>query len=191
MSTYNTSEFKKGLKVLIDNEPYLMIETEFMKPGKGQAVYRTRLKNLIRGNVIDRTYRSGDKIDAADVTEETLQYLYNDSKNWFFMNPETFEQLSIPKDNLEDAYKWLKDGATVETIFWGDRAISVEAPKHVELQVTYCEPAARGNTATNVQKPATLETGAEITVPSFINIGDVVKVDTRTGEYIERASKSS
>ena len=190
MSTYNTSEFKKGLKVLIDNEPYLMIETEFMKPGKGQAVYRTRLKNLIRGNVIDRTYRSGDKIDAADVTEETLQYLYNDSKNWFFMNPETFEQLSIPKDNLEDAYKWLKDGATVETIFWGDRAISVEAPKHVELGVTYCEPAARGNTATNVQKPATLETGAEITVPSFINIGDVVKVDTRTGEYIERASKS-
>jgi elongation factor P len=190
MGTYNTSEFKKGLKVLIDNEPYLMIDTEFMKPGKGQAVYRTRLKNMIRGNVIDRTYRSGDKIDSADVSEETLQYLYNDSKNWFFMNPESFEQYSIPKDNLLDAHKWLKDGATVEVIFWAERAISVEAPKHVELEVTYCEPGARGNTATNVQKPATLETGAEISVPAFINIGDTVKVDTRTGEYIERASKS-
>jgi elongation factor P len=191
MGSYNTSEFKKGLKVLIDNEPYLMIDTEFMKPGKGSGVYRTKLKNLIRGNVIDRTYRSGDKIDSADVTEETLQYLYNDSKSWFFMNPESFEQYSIPKENLLDANKWLKDGTTVEVVFWGERPISVEAPKHVELQVTYCEPAARGNTASgNVQKPATLETGAEVFVPAFINNGDVVKVDTRTGEYIERVSKS-
>jgi len=190
MSTYNTSDFKKGLKVLIDNEPYLMVDTEFMKPGKGQAVYRTRLKNLIRGNVIDRTYRSGDKIDAADVTEETLEYLYNDSKNWVFMNPESYEQHSIPKEMVEDARLWLKEGTPVEVIFWGERAIAVEAPKHVVLEVKYCEPAARGNTATNVQKPATLETGAEITVPSFINIGDLVKVDTRTHEYIERSTKS-
>ena len=190
MGSYNTSEFKKGLKVIIDNEPYLMVDTEFMKPGKGQAVYRTKLKNLVRGNVIDRTYRSGDKIDSADVTEESLQYLYNDSRNWFFMNPETFEQYSIPKDNVEEAAKWLKDGTIVEVMFWGDRAISVDAPKHVELKVAYCEPTARGNTATNVQKPAKLESGADITVPAFINIGDVVKVDTRTGEYIERVTKS-
>ncbi|HZN58901.1 MAG TPA: elongation factor P [Planctomycetota bacterium] len=190
MSTYNTSEFRKGLKVLIDGEPYLMIDTEFMKPGKGQAVYRTRLKNLVRGNVIDRTYRSGDKIDGADVAEATLQYLYNDSRNWVFMNQETFEQFTIPKENLNDSEKWLKDGALVEVTLWNDQPITVEAPKHVELAVTYCEPGARGNTATNVQKPAKLETGAEIGVPFFINIGDVVKVDTRTGEYIERVSKS-
>jgi len=190
MGTYNTSEFKKGLKVIIDNEPYLMIDTEFMKPGKGQAVYRVKLKNLVRGNVIDRTYRSGDKIDSADVEEETLQYLYNDSKNWFFMNPETFEQYTIHKENLDDAHLWIKEGSTVEVTFWGDEPITVTAPKHVELEIKYCEPTARGNTATNVQKPATLETGAEISVPAFINIGDVVKVDTRTHEYIERVTKS-
>ena len=167
-----------------------MTDTEFMKPGKGQAVYRVKLKNLVRGNVIDRTYRSGDKIDGADVTEETLNYLYNDSKNWFFMNPETFEQYSIPKDNLDEAHLWLKENSTVDVTFWAERAIAVEAPKHVELAVKYCEPAARGNTATNVLKSATLETGAVVNVPAFINIGDVVKVDTRTHEYIERVAKS-
>lgn len=190
MSTYTTSEFKKGLKVLLDGEPYLMIDTEFMKPGKGQAVYRVKLKNLVRGNVLDRTYRSGDKLDAADVSEETLQYLYNDSKNWVFMNPETFEQYSLPKDTLDDAHLWLKDGSSVDVTFWGDKPLTVSAPKHVELEVTYCEPAARGNTATNVLKSAKLETGAEVSVPAFINIGDTIKVDTRTHEYIERVSKS-
>jgi elongation factor P len=190
MGTYSTSDFRKGLKVLLDNEPYLMIENEFMKPGKGQAVYRVKLKNLIRGNVLDRTYRSGDKIESADVTEETLQYLYNDSNSWFFMNQETFEQYPIDKDILEDAHLFLKEGMEVGVTFWGERAISITPPKHVELEVTYCEPGARGNTATNVQKPATLETGAEVSVPAFINIGDVVKVDTRTHEYVERVTKS-
>ncbi|MBI4601858.1 MAG: elongation factor P [Planctomycetes bacterium] len=190
MASYNTSEFRKGLKVLIDNEPYLMIDMEFMKPGKGQAVYRTKLKNLLRGNVIDRNYRSGDSIDAAEIEEHSAQYLYNDSKNWFFMNPESFEQFSISKEILGDLVKFLKDGTTVEVMLWNGRAISIEPPKSVDLQVTYTEPAARGNTATNVQKSATVETGAEVFVPAFINIGDVVKVDTRTGEYIERAAKS-
>ncbi|MCI0652384.1 MAG: elongation factor P [Planctomycetes bacterium] len=187
---YNVGDLKKGLKVLLDNEPYLIIETDFMKPGKGQAVYRTKLRNLIRGNVIERTYRSGDKLDAADVTEMTLEYMYNDSKNWFFMNMQTFEQFTVPKDGLNDANYWLKEGAVTQVTFWGERAITVEAPKHVELEVTYCEPAARGNTATNVQKAARLETGVEIQVPAFINTGDIVKVDTRTSEYIERISKS-
>jgi elongation factor P len=190
MSTYSTSEFRKGIKVTIDNEPYLMVETEFMKPGKGQAVYRVRLKNLLRGNVIDRTYRSGDKVDGADVTEESLQYLYNDAKTWFFMNQETYEQHSIAKEVIEEAVPYIKDGMSVDVTFWGDKPISVTPPKHVELEVTYCEPAARGNTATNVLKPAKLETGAEVNVPAFINIGDVVKIDTRTHEYIERVSKS-
>jgi elongation factor P len=188
MSTYNTSEFKKGLKVLVDNEPYLMIDTEFMKPGKGQAVYRTRLKNLIRGNVIDRTYRSGDKIDAADVTEHSLQYLYNDSRLWYFMDTESYEQYQIEKEALGGGHIYLKENATIDGIFWNGRPITIDPPSHVQLAVTYCEPGARGNTATNVLKAATLETGAEVGVPIFINIGDVVKVDTRTGEYVERVS---
>lgn len=190
MASYNTSEFRKGLKVLIDNEPYLMTDMEFMKPGKGQAVYRTRLKNLLRGNVIDRNYRSGDSIEAAEVEEATVQYLYNDSRNWFFMNQETFEQYQIEKSLLGDAVKWLKDGMDVEVTFWDSKPISVEPPKNVELVVSYTEPAARGNTATNVHKPAKLETGAEVNVPAFINIGDVVKINTQTGEYVERVSKS-
>ncbi len=190
MVSYSTSDLRKGLKVLIDNEPYLIIETEFMKPGKGQAVYRTKMKNLLRGTVIDRTYRSGDRVDSADVSEASLEYLYNDSKYWYFMNPENYEQLAVGKDNLEDAHKWLKEGMSVDVVFWGERPISVLPPNHVELEVTYCEPVARGNTATNVQKSATLETGAEISVPAFIQIGDRVKVDTRTGQYIERASRS-
>lgn len=190
MAVYNTSEFKKGLKVLIDGEPWLMVETEFMKPGKGQAVYRVKLKNLIRGNVVDRTYRSGDSIEAADVTEAALQYMYNDSKNWYFMNQETYEQYAIPKEVLADAALFLKEGMQVDVTFWGDRPIAVSLPKHVELEVTYCEPAARGNTATNVQKPATLETGIQINVPAFVNVGDIVRVDTRTHEYVERISKS-
>ena len=191
MPSYNTSEFKKGLKVLIDNEPHLMVDTEFMKPGKGQAVYRTKLKNLIRGTVIDRTYRSGDKIDAADVSEGVFEYLYNDSKNWYFMNTESFEQFAVSKELVEDAARWLKSGMAVEVMLWGERAIAVNPPKLVNLELTYCEPAARGNTATNVLKKATLETGAVVNVPAFINIGDVIRVDTQTGEYIERATKSA
>ncbi len=191
MATYNTSQFKKGIKVLIDNEPYLMVETEFMKPGKGQAVYRTKLKNLLRGNVLDRTYRSGDKIDAADVSESRLQYLYNDSKTWYFMDPESFEQYELGRDMLADSYNWLKDGTMVDVVFWNERPISVTPPNHVVLEITYCEPGARGNTATNVMKPATLETGAEVGVPLFINQGDFIKVDTRTGEYVERVKVKS
>ena len=186
--SYSTSEFRKGLKVLIDGEPYLMVESEFMKPGKGSAVYRTKLKHLLRGNVLDRTYRSGDRIEGADVAESKLQYLYNDSKQWHFMDEESYEQYAINKEQLGDAYKYLKENERVDVVFWNGQPISVSPPNHVELQITYCEPGAKGNTATNVQKSATVETGAEISVPIFVNIGDVVKIDTRTGEYIGRVS---
>lgn len=187
-TTYNTSEFRKGLKVLIEGEPYLMIDTEFMKPGKGNAVYRTKLKNLLRGNVLDKTYRGGEKIEAADVSDTTLMYLYNDSTQWHFMDEESFEQYGVDKDVLGDSHRWLKDNTKVDVTFWNGQIITVTPPNHVELKVTYCEPGARGNTATNVLKPATLETGAEIGVPIFVNIGDVAKVDTRTGEYVGRVS---
>lgn len=186
MGTYNTSEFKKGLKVLLDGEPYLMVDTEFRKPGKGQAVYTVKLKNLLRGNVLERNYRSGDKIESADVSEARLQYLYNDSRNWVFMDPQSYEQYEVSKDGLGGDERWLKENESVDVVFWNGRPISVTPPNHVVLEVTYCEPGAKGNTATNVQKPATLETDAEIGVPIFINIGDRVKVDTRTGQYIER-----
>lgn len=190
MAVYDTSEFRKGIRVELDGEPYLVIESEFMKPGKGQAVYRLKCKNLIRGNVVDRTYRSGDKIPAADVEEHSLQYLYNDSSNWHFMDPQTFEQYAIARESLGDAWQYLIDGMTVDVVFWNGKPITVSPPNHVELKVTYCEPAARGNTATNVQKPAQVETGIEVGVPAFINIGDVVKIDTRTGQYVERVKKA-
>jgi elongation factor P len=188
--TYNTSEFKKGLKVELDGEPYLMIEMEFMKPGKGQAVYRAKLKNLISGRVIDRNYRSGETLGAAEVEELSLQYLYHDATQWHFMDPESFEQHALRKEQLDDAWKWLVDETRVSVMFWNHQPISVTPPNHVELKITYTEPGARGNTATNVQKAATVETGTEISVPFFINIGDVVRVDTRTGEYVERVTKS-
>ncbi len=191
MASYNTSQFKKGLKVLLDNEPYVMVDTEFRKPGKGQAVYTIKLKNLLRGNLLERNYRSGDKIEAADVSETKLQYLYNDSKNWVFMDPDSYDQYEVQKDNLGGDERWLKENENVDVVFWNGQPISVRPPNQVVLGVTYCEPGAKGNTATNVQKPATLETGAEIGVPIFINIGDHVRVDTRTGEYVERVNVTS
>lgn len=186
MATYNAGDFKKSLKVIIDNEPYLIVEADFVKPGKGQALYKCRLKNLLRGTLVDRTFRSGDRLEAADVREESWQYLYNDGQTWVFMHPENFEQVSIPLDIVGDARFWIKDEMLVAVTFWNDRAIAVTPPNHIELVVTYSEPAARGNTATNVTKPVTLETGLEINVPLFINTGDVLKIDTRTREYIER-----
>jgi elongation factor P len=190
MTSYNAGEFKKGLKVIVDNEPYLMVETEFVKPGKGQALYRIKLKNLLRGNIVDRTFRSGDKLDEADVHIDIMQYLYNDSKNWMFMHQETYEQVSVPLEVIGDARFWIKEESDVDVTFYGDKAIAVTPPNHVELKVVYCEPAVRGNTATNVQKPVKLESGAEVTVPLFINQGDIIKIDTRTHEYIERVSQS-
>lgn len=187
---YNTSDFRKGLRVELDGEPYLVVVSEFRKPGKGQAVYTLKLKNLLHGNVIDRTYRSGDKIKAADVEEHTLQYLYNDSTNWHFMDPESFEQYSLAKDQLDNVWPWLVDDTKVEAVFWNGTPITVTPPNHVVLKVDFCEPGAKGNTATNVQKPAKLQTGVEVSVPFFINIGDAVKVDTRTGEYVERVEKA-
>ena len=189
MATYSTSDFKKGLKVELDGEPFLMVEMDFMKPGKGQAVYRAKLKSLITGRIVDRNYRSGDTIDAAEVSEFSVQYLYHDPSGYHFMHPESYEQYQLTEDQVGDAAKWLIDETKVDVVFWNDRPITVTAPKQLELKITYTEPAAKGNTATNVQKPATVETGAEITVPAFINIGDVVKVDTREAKYVERVSK--
>ena len=190
MASYSTSDFRKGLKVQLDREPYLIIEMEFMKPGKGQAVYKCKFRNLISGRILDKNYRSGDSIEAADVTEQSVQYLYQDGTYFHFMDPESYEQYELTKEQIGDVAKWLVEEMVCEVVFWDGSAITVTPPAHVELKVAYTEPGAKGNSTGNVQKPATLHTGAEIMVPTFINLDDVVRIDTRTGEYVERVTKS-
>jgi elongation factor P len=187
--TYNTSQFKKGLKVQLDGDPYLMVECNFVKPGKGQALYKCKLRNLLRGTLLDRTYKSGDSIEAADIEEIQTQFLYRQGDQFFFMNTENFEQYELTKDQVDEAWKYLKDGMTCSMVLFNNNPIAVTPPNHVVLKVTYCEPAVRGNTATNVTKPAKVETGAEMSVPNFVETNDLIKIDTRTGEYIERVKE--
>lgn len=186
MASYHTSDFRKGIKVEIDGDPYLMVECNFVKPGKGQAIYKCKLKHLLRGSVIDRNFKSDDSLPGADVRDEEMQFLYRNGETFVFMDTETFEQPELTAEQVGDAGQWLKDGLMCNITFYNDKPISVSPPNHLVLEVVYTEPGARGNTATNVSKPAKLETGAQVNVPIFINQGDKIKVDTRTGEYIER-----
>ena len=186
MASYNTSDLRKGLKIQLDGDPFLMLECNFVKPGKGQALYKCRLKNLIRGTVIDRTYKSGDSVEAADVEEIDAQFLYKQGEKFCFMDNESYEQYELTKDQVDDAWKYIKEGMVCGMVLFNGQPLSVTPPNHVVLQVEYCEPAVRGNTATNLNKPVRLETGAEINCPAFIAIGEMLKIDTRTGEYIER-----
>lgn len=187
MSTYSTNEFRKGLKIQIDGVPFQMIEMNFRKPGKGTALYECKLKNLLRGTVTDRTYKAGQTLEAADVSEFTAQYLYRQSSSFVFMKNDDYEQFELTEEQVGDFWKFLKEGMDCQLVVFNDQPIAVTPPNHVILQVEYCEPTAKGNTATNVQKPVKLETGAEILAPAFINIGDYLRVDTRTGDYIERS----
>ena len=186
MGTYKTSDFRKGLKVQIDGEPWQMTEMNFVKPGKGNALYKCRLKNLIRGTTLDRVYKGGDTLEAADVEEIEVQYLYKAGETFVFMDNTSFEQYELTADQVDDAWKFLKDGMACSMVLWNDNPITMSPPNHIEVKVEYCDPGVRGDTATNVTKPAKVETGAEFLVPAFIKIGDVVRIDTRTGEYIER-----
>jgi len=189
VATYNTSEFRKGLKVQLDGDPYLMIECNFVKPGKGQALYKCKLKNLIRNTVIDRTYKSGDTIEAADVEEIEAQYLYRQGDTFVFMSNETYDQYELSAEQMDENWKYLKEGMVCSMLLFNNNPIAVTPPNHVVLKVEYCEPGARGNTATNVTKPVKVETGAEFICPAFVEIGDMIKIDTRTGEYIERVKQ--
>ena len=188
MATYKTGDFRKGIKVMIDGDPWLMTEMNFRKPGKGNALYECTLKNLIRGTSLKRVFRGGDELEAADVEEVACQYLYKQGDTFVFMNTKTYDQYELPADNIDDAWKYLKEGMPVSILLFNGNPISMTPPAHVELKVEYCEPGARGDTATNVTKPVKLETGAEILAPLFIQTGNVLKIDTRTGEYIERVS---
>lgn len=186
MAVYKTSEFRKGLKVQIDGEPYLMIEMNFVKPGKGNALYKCKLRNLLRNTVIDRTYKGGDSLEAADVEEIEVQFLYRQGDTFVFMDSKTFEQYELTAEQVGDNWKYLKDGMSCSMVLFNGNPITMTPPNHVVLKVEYCEPGAKGDTATNVTKPVKVETGAEFPAPIFINMGDLIKIDTRTGEYVER-----
>lgn len=188
MANVNVNDFKKGIKVILEGAPYEIIECNFEKPGKGQALYRTKLRNLLNGKILDRTYRNGDGLEGADVRKTSGTYSYRDATGYVFMDNESYEQFSLPEENCGDVMPFLKEGDGVELLFWNEQLIAMTPPQHVSLEVTYTEPAARGNTATNVTKGATLETGAEVQVPAFIEQGNVVKVDVASGSYVERVS---
>ncbi len=183
---YGTNEFRKGLKIEIDGEPFLMVDSQFVKPGKGQAFTRTKLKSLISGNVIDRTYKSGEKVAKAPVEETDMQYLYSVGDEYNFMDLSSYETIAIAKDNLADAWKWLRESLEVKILLYKGLPISIELPNFVELEITYCEPGVKGDTATGATKLAQLESGAEVQVPLFINQNEKIRVDTRTGSYTER-----
>jgi elongation factor P len=187
MGMISTSDFRKRLRVLMDGQPYMIIENEFVKPGKGQAFNRVKLKNMITGRLLERTFKSGESIEEADISHATLQYLYNDGNTWTFMDTQSFEQAEISKDAMDGAEKWLLENTECEVSYWGERPISVTPPIFMDLVITYTEPAVKGDTANSVMKKATVETGAEVDIPLFIGEGMKIRIDTRTGEYVERA----
>lgn len=186
MATYSTNEFKAGVKILIDGDPYSILENEYVKPGKGQAFNRVKVRNLKTGRVLEKTWKSGDTAEAADVSELEMQYLYNDGEFWYFMNPESFEQLSADKNAVIDAAQWLKGEELCKVLLWNGVPLSVDAPNFVELQIVETDPGVRGDTSGGGGKPAKLETGATVRVPLFVQQGEVVKVDTRTSAYLGR-----
>ena len=189
MASYNTSEFRRGLKVQLDGDPYIMIVCDFVKPGKGQALYKCKLRNLLRGTVLDRTYKSGDSLEAAEIEEIAAQFLYRQQDHFVFMDNESYEQYELTAEQVDEAWKYLKEGMVCAIVLHNNSPISITPPNHVVLRVEYCEPGAKGNTATNVTKPCKVDTGAEFPCPSFVNMGDLIKIDTRTGEYLERVKE--
>jgi elongation factor P len=185
---YTTSDFKRGLRIEFEGQPYEITEFQHHKPGKGAAIVRTKLRNLLTGNSIDPTFRSGDKVGRPDLEDKDMQFLYAQDDTFHFMDPDSYEQIEINRDGLGDAPNYLTDGLTVSVLFYQDKPISIDLPNHVVLEVVECDPAVRGDTVQGATKPAKLQTGHTVNVPLFINEGEKLRVDTRTGEYIERAN---
>ena len=183
----STAEFKKGLKIQFDGEPYSIVDFQHVKPGKGGAFVRTKLKHMKLGRVIDNTFRAGEKVELVDFDEKRMQYLYRDER-YHFMDLDTYDQISLSAEEVGDARDFLKENTEVEILFINDSPVTVELPNFIELQITKTDPGIRGDTASGGSKPATLETGAVIQVPLFLSEGDVVKVDTRSGEYLGRVA---
>jgi elongation factor P len=186
MAQLNTSDFRKGSKIILDGEPFDMLEVNFVKPGKGQALYKCRLKNLIKGTILDRTYKSGDSLEAADIRNGEGQFLYKDASGLVFMDQENFEQFTIPTAVAGDQARFLQDNAVCVVLFWGELPIGVTAPAQAVMKVTYTETVTRGNTSSNLTKPATVENGETVQVPAFVEMGEMIRINAQTGEYIER-----
>lgn len=183
----DTSDIRKGLKLMMDGQPYVVIDFQFVKPGKGQAFTRTKMKNLLTGGVLERNIRSGEKLEPADVEERTLQYIYPDGDAFVFMNPQTGEQITVQREAVGEDAGFLTDGLEVVVTIYRGNPVGITLPPHIVVQVTETEPGVRGDTATNVTKPATISTGATIAVPLFVSVGDWIRVDTRSRSYLERA----
>lgn len=186
MATVSTNEFKGGLKLMLDNEPCVILENEYVKPGKGQAFNRVKIRKLLSGKVLEKTFKSGDTCEVADVMDIDLDYLYSDGEFYHFMNNETFEQIAADAKAVGENAKWLVENNTCMITLWNGNPITVTPPNFVELEVTDTDPGLKGDTQGTGGKPATLATGAVVRVPLFIAIGEVIKVDTRTGEYVGR-----
>lgn len=182
----STNDFRTGLTIEVDGAIYQVIDFQHVKPGKGAAFVRSKLKNLMTGAIVEKTFRAGEKVARAHVDKKQMQYLYNDGDTYYFMDTETYEQLQIGQDIIADKTQFLTDNMIIDVVMHGNTIIDVELPNFVELKVVETEPGVKGDTATGATKSATLETGAKVQVPLFVNVGDVLRIDTRTGEYIER-----
>jgi len=189
MGVYSTSEIRGGMKVVIDGDPCVIIDNEFVKPGKGQAFNRIKTRNLKSGRVVERTYKSGDTLEAADVSDLDAQYLYNDGNEWHFMCQASFEQFSMNESTVSDGKLWLKEQSECMLTLWNGVPLAVTPPNFVTLKITETDPGVRGDTSGGGGKPAKLETGAVVRVPLFVAEGELIKVDTRTGEYVSRVKE--
>ncbi len=186
---YDTSDIRKGLKIIHNGDPFIVVDFQFVKPGKGTAFTKTKIKNMISGAVLDMTYRSGEKLEPADCSEKKMQYLYKDGERYCFMDQSSYEQVLLDGDVLGDAVNYLVDNLEIQVLFFQERPIGVDLPTFVEMEIVECEPGVKGDTATGAVKPATLSTGYSVNVPLFVEEGERIKVDTRSGEYVERVRK--
>lgn len=189
MPSYSTNEFKGGMKLMIDGDPCSIIGIDLVKPGKGQAFSRVKLRNLITGRVNEKTFKSGDSVEGADVMELELQYLYNDGDQWHFMHEESYEQYAAGADVVGESAHWLKEQDICTITLWNGAPISVAPPNFVVLEISQTDPGVRGDTASGATKPAVVQTGATVKVPLFVDEGELIKVDTRTGEYVSRVKE--
>jgi elongation factor P len=184
----DTSQFRNGLKIELDGEPFVIVYFQHVKPGKGGAFVRTKVRNLKTGRVLDRRFRSGERVDEADIEDRKMQYLYQDGEQLVFMDSQSYEQTPFSMEQVGEARRFLKENLDVDVLFWRGKPINIELPNFIEAVITECEPGEKGDTASNVTKPATIETGAVVQVPLFIKQGEKIRVDTRTGAYVERVN---
>ena len=186
---YNTNEFRQGLKIEIDGKPYVIVDNQFVKPGKGQAFNRVKIRNLLTGTTIERNMKSGEMVDKADVTIESMQFMYSTGDEWHFMNTKTYDQVHLTEQQLGEAKNYLTENLEVTISFWNNKAILVEVPNFIEVQITTCDPGVRGDTVSGATKPATVSTGYVVDVPLFVEEGEWIRIDTRTGGYMDRVKR--